>query len=87
MHVVGPLGIRDGLLESYSDVLTPAAIDALVALSPLNVDRRALMQARIDRRAKRLRDRERIAFLDSESTIGRTRIRVSDARAGRLRGQ
>ena len=86
MHVVGPLGIRDGLLESYPDVLTPAALDALVALAPLNVDRRALMQARIDRRARRLRDRERIAFLDSASTIGRTQIRVSDARAGHFEG-
>jgi len=86
MHTVGPLGIRDGLLESYSDVLTPAALDALVALAPLNADRRALMQARIGRRARRLRGRERITFLDSESTIGRTRMRVSDARAGNFEG-
>jgi len=86
MHTVGPLVIRDGLLESYADVLAPAALDALVALAPLNVDRRALMQARIDRRARRLRDRERIAFLDAESTIGRTRIGVSDARAGHFEG-
>jgi malate synthase len=80
------LEIRDGLLENYSDVLTPAALDALVALAPLNADRRVLMQARIDRRARRLRDRERIAFLDAEATIGRTKIRVSDARAGHFEG-
>jgi malate synthase len=86
MRAVGPLGIRDGLVESYSDVLTPAALDALVALAPLNADRRALMQARIDRRARRLRNRERIAFLDPESTIGRTRMRVSDARGGHFEG-
>ncbi len=86
MDTVGRLEIRDGLLESYSDVLTPAALDALVSLAPMNADRRALMQARIDRRTRRLRDREHIAFLDAESIIGRTQIRVSDARAGDFEG-
>lgn len=86
MHTAGNLRIRHGVLEDYRDVLTPAALDALAALAPLNEDRRALMRARIERRAKRFRDRERIGFLSPDSTIGRMQIRVSDARAGRFEG-
>jgi malate synthase len=86
MYTAGNLRIREGVLENYQDVLTPAAHDALAALAPLNDDRRELMRARIERRARRFRDRERIGFLPPDATSGRTRIRVSDARAGRLDG-
>jgi malate synthase len=73
-------------MDGYPDVLTSAAIDALAALAPLNRDRRALMQSRIDRRARRFRSRERIDFLDPDATIGRTQILVRDARAGQFVG-
>jgi malate synthase len=86
MQKAGNLRFRDGLLENYGDVLTPAAIDALNAVAPLDADRRALMRARIDRRTKRFRERERIDFLPATATIGRTQIAVSDARAGRFDG-
>jgi malate synthase len=86
MQKAGNLRFRDGLLENYGDVLTPVALDALTALAPLNEDRLALMRARIERRAKRSRDRERIDFLPATATIGRTQITVSDARAGRFDG-
>ena len=86
MQKAGTLRFRDGLLENYGDVLTPVALEALNALAPLNDDRRALMRARIERRAKRSRDRERIDFLPATATIGRTQIAVSDARAGRFDG-
>jgi malate synthase len=86
MHTAGPLRVRRGLLDSYQDVLTPAALDALTALAPFNADRRQLMQARIERRARRFREPERIAFLPPDATIGRTQIRVSDARAGLFDG-
>jgi malate synthase len=86
MHTGGKLPVRHGVLENYGDVLTPAALDALAALAPLNEERRELMQARIERRAKRFRDHERIGFLPADSIIGRTRTQVSDARAGRFDG-
>ncbi len=86
MHKAGSLRFRDGVLENYGDVLTPAALEALSTLAPLNEDRRRLMQSRIERRAKRTANRERIAFLPAEATIGRTQITVADARAGRFDG-
>ena len=86
MHMAGTLRIRKGLLDSYPDVLTAPALDALAALAPLNEARRELMRARIDRRATRFRDRERIGFLPPDAIIGRSRVPVSDARAGRFDG-
>ena len=58
----------------------------MAALAPFDADRRALMRARIERRARRQREHERISFLPADATIGRTSITVSDARAGRFDG-
>ena len=80
------LRIRDGLLRTHSDVLTPAALDVLAALAPLDRERRALMDARMRCRAERARDRRRITFLDPASIIGGTDIRVQDARDGHFTG-
>ena len=75
-----------GVLEQYADVYTPAVLDALKALAPLDADRKALMRARSERRRRRAERRERIAFLDPTATIGRTTITVADARAGQFDG-
>ncbi|MPZ98650.1 MAG: malate synthase [Dehalococcoidia bacterium] len=76
-----------GKLEAeYADVYTPAALAALEALAPLDADREAVMRARIERRAQRARDGQRIAFLDADTTIPRTSVTVRDARAGRFEG-
>jgi malate synthase len=72
--------------EKYPDVFTPAALAALAALAPLEGDRRALMAARIRRRAERLRERRRIEFLPADTLIPRTAITVGDARAGNFDG-
>jgi malate synthase len=80
------LEIRDGLIERYADVLTTEALGAVRALAPFDVDRRRLMRERSERRRRRLQSREHIAFLDPAATIGRTNIRVGDARAGRFDG-
>src|SRR5262245_56193881 len=80
------LEIRGDLESAYADVLTPEAVAALEALAGLDADRKALMEARIERRAERARGRQRIAFLDPQATIPRTAIRVQDARAGRFVG-
>jgi malate synthase len=78
--------VRQGVLDQYGDVLTPKALSVLAELSRLDRDRKELMQARLDRRRRRAGNRERIQFLDPESTIGRTQIKVSDARAGKFTG-
>jgi malate synthase len=86
MQTAVDLRIRQGVQDDYADVLTPAALDAIGALAPLNADRQALMRARIKRRADRFRNRQPIAFLPADAIIGRTRISVADARAGRFDG-
>src|SRR5437868_1552174 len=81
-----PLQIRSNLATAYSDVYTPEAIAALEALAPLDAERKALMAARIERRARRARNQERIGFLDPGAMIGRTKIKVQDARDGKFAG-
>ena len=77
---------RGDVLTSYADVLTPEAVAALDALAHFDADRRSIMAARVARRAERFRDRRRIEFLDPDSLIPRTRIRVQEARDGRFTG-
>jgi malate synthase len=81
-----PFEIRSTLETDYPDVFTSEALAALTALAPLDADRKAVMQSRIDRRAARARDRRRLAFLDPQSVIPRTAITVQDARDGRFTG-
>lgn len=80
------LEYRNGVLTAYPDVYTPAALEALEALSPLNRDRRDLMAARTQRRLARARDHRPLAFPDPELVIPRTGISVRDARAGNFDG-
>jgi malate synthase len=80
------LQVRADLLRSYRDVFTPEAMAALAVLAPLDATRRALMAARIQRRARRARDRQRMAFLDPAITIPGTDVTVQDARDGKFEG-
>src|SRR5262245_39379281 len=80
------LEIRGNLENAYTDVFTAEAVAALEALAGLDADRKAVMAARIERRAARARNRQRIAFLDPQATIARTRIKVQEARAGAFVG-
>src|SRR5438477_10180704 len=80
------LEIRANLETVYPDVLTPEAISALETLAWLDVDRQAVMRARIARRADRARNKQRIDFLDPNGTIARTTIKVQDARDGNFIG-
>ncbi len=80
------LEIRAGLAGRYPDIFTNEALRALSTLAPLNAERVALMTARLERRAKRVRDRAPLAFLDPDKVIPGTSILVRDARAGRFTG-
>jgi malate synthase len=86
MRTTVQLRVRDDFENRYPDVYTPAALDALRVLAPLNGARRELMLARSDLRRRRFRDRTRIGFLDPASTIPGTDICVQDARDGRFEG-
>tara|TARA_B100001123_G_scaffold33599_1_gene34982 strand:+ start:13165 stop:15045 length:1881 start_codon:yes stop_codon:yes gene_type:complete len=78
--------IRTGLEASYSDIYTPEAFAAVQALAELDHDVKEVMRSRIDRRAQRALDNERMTFLDPGSTIARTGIKVQDARDGNFEG-
>ncbi|MBI3893186.1 MAG: malate synthase [Candidatus Wallbacteria bacterium] len=86
MDTVGPLEIRGGFIDSYRDVLTPKALEALAALAPFESARLDLMRARIARRLDRFRNRQRIGFLDASAAIAGSKLRVADAREGRFEG-
>ncbi len=81
-----PLQLRRGLDTRYADVFTPAVLAALADVSPLDADRRAVMRARLDRRAARARSGAPIDFLDAEARIARTSLTVGDARRGAFAG-
>lgn len=80
------LEIRGDLEGAYADVYTPEAVSALEALAELDADRKAVMAARIERRAARARNKQRIDFLDPQAVIPRTTIKVQDARDGAFIG-
>jgi malate synthase len=80
------LVFRSGVDRDYADVITPEVKAALEALAHFDRDRRHVMDARIQRRAARARNRERIRFLDPDAVIPRTNITVADTRAGKFIG-
>ena len=80
------LEVRPGLLDTYADVLTPSAMDAMSVLGPLDTQRRELMAERLRRRRARAQGRLPIAFPSPDSTIPGTNIPVRDARAGQFTG-
>ncbi len=74
------------LIKNYPDVLNTKALAVLESMASLNEERIALMEKRYRVRKKRFENRERLAFLDSGSTITGTDIAVADARAGKFVG-
>src|SRR5882672_158071 len=80
------LEIQGNLENDYRDVFTGEAVAALEALCGLDKDRKAVMAGRIERRAARARNKQRITFLDEAATISRTKIKVQDARDGNFIG-
>ena len=78
--------INDNLQAAYSDVYTPEVLSALSSLAHFNKDIKEAMAARIKRRADRQQQKKKISFLDPESFIPRTQIKVQDAREGKFEG-
>ena len=83
----GKLEIRDDLASSYPDVYTSEVMDVLASLAAkFNAEQKALMAKRINLRADRALNQQRITFLDPEEYIPRTNIKVQDARDGKFVG-
>lgn len=80
------LKINGNLQETYSDVYTEEVLTAISSLAQFNKDIKEAMSERIRRRAQRQEQKQRITFLDPESFIPRTKIKVQDARDGKFEG-
>ncbi len=78
--------INDNLEQTYGDVYTPKVLDALTSLAHFNKDVKEAMSARIQRRSERQQQKKRITFLDPDSLIPRTNMKVQDAREGNFEG-
>ena len=85
-YISSELEIRSGLLDEYPDVFTSETLAAMEALAGLDADRKDVMSRRIKRRTDRFEREQQIAFLDPESVIPRTNIKVQDARDGNFVG-
>src|SRR4030095_220767 len=82
----GSFEIRGNLENEYQDVFTREAVEALEALAKFDTERKAVLAGRTARRAARFRNKERTKSLDPNATIGRTNIKVQDARDGNFVG-
>jgi len=80
------LQISNALAAAYADIYTPEALAALTFMAQFNEAQKRIMTERLQRRAARIKDRRPLAFLDPESCIKGTAIRVQDARDGKFVG-
>ncbi|HEY5469544.1 MAG TPA: hypothetical protein VIK07_03405, partial [Bacteroidales bacterium] len=80
------INIRQNLQEAYSDVYTPEVLSALSSMEHFNSEIKEVMALRIKRRTERQQLKKRIGFLNPDSLIARTGIKVKDARDGKFIG-
>jgi malate synthase len=78
--------INENIQQDYSDLYTQEVLNALSSLSHFNKEIKEAMSARIKRRAERQIQKKKITFLNADSLIPRTRIKVQDARDGKFDG-
>jgi malate synthase len=78
--------IRDNLKEVYKDVYSPTVLAALEVMAPYNEEVKNLMNSRLRLRKERRQNKTSIAFLNPETNIAGTSIKVSDARKGNFEG-
>lgn len=81
-----PFIIHGNAQQIYNDIFTTEVLDTLSYLSSFNKEVKEAMSARIKRRSERQRQKKRIHFLDGDSFIPRTGIKVKDARDGKFEG-
>jgi hypothetical protein len=77
---------KKGVPQRYADLYTADAVKALTTVSGFEQGRQTLKQARYVRRTAQARHSQRIQFLNPDSEIRGTRIKVRAARAGNFEG-
>lgn len=77
---------RSNIRDVYNDIYTSEVLSALSVLSQFNNDIKDVMLKRIKLRDERQHNRKRMTFMDPDSYIPRTNIKVQDARDGRFEG-
>src|SRR5262245_11389275 len=80
------LEFRKTVRADYPDVITDDVVRVLGSLARFDAARKSIMDARIERRARRASRRQHIGFLDPDAVIARTAIMVKDAREGNFVG-
>jgi len=80
------LQIRGTLAKDFSDIYTPETLAVLSFMTQFNNEQKRLMDERTQRRTARIEQRRPITFLDPDSEIKGTGIRVQDARDGKFVG-
>ena len=80
------INIRGDLQTIYNDVYTPEVLSALSLLARFNREVKEVMSLRIKRRTERYQQKKRIGFLNENSFIPRTNLKVKDARDGKFEG-
>ncbi|WP_162339470.1 aldolase/citrate lyase/malate synthase family protein [Cyclobacterium salsum] len=80
------ISIRDNLKETYDDVYTKEVLEALHVLAPFNQEVKKLMDIRLRRRNERAQKGKRIDFLNPDTNIPGTDLKVKDARDGNFEG-
>lgn len=80
------INIRGDLQTIYNDVYTPEVLSALSLMERFNKEIKAVMSLRIKRRTERHQQKKRIGFLNENSFIPRTNLKVKDARDGKFEG-
>ena len=78
--------INGDIQQQYSDVYTDEVLGALSSLAHFNKEIKEAMSARMKRRADRQKQKQKITFLNADSFIPRTQIKVQDARDGKFEG-
>lgn len=80
------INIKKNLKEIYSDIYTDEALSVLSSLAHFNIEIKETMTSRLERRRDRQKNKEKIEFLDPNTDIPRTKIKVQDARDGNFEG-
>lgn len=80
------INIPSYCISSYADLFHPETISALNHLANFDSTIKEVMQARLDRRALRQKNKTRLDFLNENEMIPGTGIKVSDARSGNFEG-
>ncbi len=80
------LQFRNGVFETYADVYTSEVLAALSALAPLNKIVHDTMMLRNQRRKDRYEQARYLDFLDPETIIKHSGLKVADIRNGQFTG-